>query len=252
VTLGEVLVNFSLMATVLWAAGFIGNAALIFVLFYKRRYGLVPWFTAMIALGLVYTIALFAAYRFGSKHVYALVYWSSAFLDVLMQIAVVLEIAKYTLKRSGRWVPGSRLPLVLMGSTAPLVALAMAWFMKPAARTSLQAFEARSSLFTTILICLLFSAVVVASQQLGLGMQTHVMRESYGFMVWSLVAFVTDTLHAYWRTVGHFAALDHIRMVVYLATLVYWSVVFWLPEPTLLPISVDTKKRLNAFAARLQ
>jgi hypothetical protein len=245
-------VNVSLTAIVLWAAGFFLNAALLFVLVYKRRYRTVPWFTAWMATELSYNIALFLGYRFGSKHLYAVLYWSSDFLDVLLQIAVVLEIAGYVLKQSGRWVEGSRLRLGVMGSTAPVIALAMAWFMKPAAETRLDALAARSSLFTTILVCLLFSAVVVASQQLGLGLRSHVMRESYGFILWNCVAFVTDTLHAYWVTVGHFAVLEDVRIGVFQASLLYWCVAFWLPEPVLAPITPGTINRLDDLAARLE
>jgi hypothetical protein len=245
-------VHLSLLATVLWAAGFVLNAALLFVLLYKRRYRVVPWFTAWIGAGLLYTIALFFGFRLGSKQVYALIYWSSEFLDVLLQIAVVLEIARFIFKRSGRWVEGARVRLVLMGTAAPVVALIMAGMMKPAAETSLDAWLARASLFTTILVCLLFTAVIMSSIQLGLGLRSHVMRESYGFILWNLVAFATDTLHAYWRTMGQFGALENVRIVVFQTALIYWSVAFWLPEPAVAPVTLDTINKLDDLAARLE
>jgi hypothetical protein len=179
-------------------------------------------------------------------------YWSSEFLDVLLQTAVVLEIARYIFKRSGRWVEGARVRLVLMGAVAPFVALIMAGMMKPAAETSFDAWLARASLFTTILVCLLFGAVVMSSLQLGLGLRSHVLRESYGFILWNLVAFVTDTLHAYWRTMGQFGALENVRIIVFQAALIYWSVAFWLPEPVVAPVSLDTIRQMDDLAARLE
>ena len=244
--------NLSLMATILWAAGFVLNAVLFFVLLYKRRYRVVPWFTAWIAAELLYTIALFLGYRFGSKQAYAMIYWSSDFFDVALQIAVVLEISRYIFKRSGRWVEGARVRLVLMGAAAPVVALIMAGTMKPAAETSLDAWLARASLFTTILVCLLFTSVVMSSMQLGLGLRSHVMRESYGFILWNVVAFVTDTLHAYWRTMGQFGTLENIRIVVFQTALIYWSVAFWLPEPAVAPATLDTINQLDDLAAKLE
>ncbi len=244
--------SLSLGATVLWAVDFFLNAVLVFVLFYKRRYRTVPWFTAWMTTEIVASIVMFVVARLGSSHAYAVLYWSADFLDVLLQIAVVLEIARAVLKRSGRWVEGSRLSLSLMAATAPIIALLMAWFMHPAARTALDSFAARSSLFTTILVCLLFTAVVVASQQLGLGTRTHVMRESYGFIVWNVVAFVTDSLHAYWGTLGHFTLLENIRIGVFQAILIYWAVVFWRPEPAMAPMPLSTKIRLDELAARLE
>ncbi len=246
--------NLTLMATVLWAAGFVLNAALLFVLLYKRRYRAVPWFTLFIAGGCVYTIALFLAYRFGSKHVYAVLYWSSDFVDLLLQIAVVLEIAGTILRRSGRWVEGARVRLALMGASAPLIAGAMASLMKPAAETRLDVSLARASLFTTILVFLLFVAVVAASHQLGLGWRTYVMWESYGLVIWVSVGFLTDTLHAYWRTLGHFSLLENVHIVVYQLVSVYWIVAFWIPERATLPRALSESEvlRLASLKSRLE
>ena len=244
--------NLSFIAKALWAAGFVLNAALLFVLVYRCRYRNVPWFTGWTSSQLLFTVILYLGYRFSTHHVYAILYWSADFIDTLLQIAVVLEIARIVLRRSGRWVEGARVRLVAMGAVAPLVALAMAWSMRPAAATRLDALDARASLFTTILICLLFTGVMAASQQLGLGWRSHVMREGYGLTVWALVAFVTDTLHAYWRTVEHFTALEHVRMVFYLGSLVYWAVAFWIPERAPAAFPTAANKDMEGLRARLE
>jgi len=240
------------LSLVLWGAGFLGNAVLLFVLLYKRRFRLVPWFTTWIGVELLYNIAGFLVFRYGSKHLYAITYWSSNFLDVSLQIAVVLEIAAVVLRRNGHWVEGARVRLSLMGATAPLVALGMAWFMNPAAETRLDAWSARASLFTTILIFVLFIAVVMASYQLGLGWRSYAMRESYGLIVWVMVAFMTDTLHAYWRTLGHFTVLENIRIAVFQAASIYWIIAFWLPEPAPKPMTLENIDRLNALRRELE
>ncbi len=244
--------NLSVWANVLWAAGFLLNAALIIVLFFKRRYRIVPWFTAWMTVEAVYTVALYFTYRFGSKHAYEILYLTADFLDVALQIAVILEIAGFLLRRSGRWVEGARLRLVLMGGLAPLLALAMAWFMQPAANTRLDSILARSSLFTTILVCVLFTGILTASQSLGLGLRNHVMRESYGFIIWNLVAFLTDSLHAYWGTLGHFTLLENVRIAVFQGTLVYWCVAFWLPEKQEEKVPEGAKIDLNRLAMELE
>ncbi|MEO8736765.1 MAG: hypothetical protein ABI380_09520, partial [Edaphobacter sp.] len=82
--------------------------------------------------------------------------------------------------------------------------------------------------------------------------RSHVMRESYGFILWNLVAFATDTLHAYWRTMGQFGALENIRIIVFQAALIYWAVAFWLPEPAVAPLTLDTINPLDDLAARLE
>lgn len=244
--------NLSLTATILWAAGFILNAALLFVLLYKKRYRIVPWFTMLIASDCLDTVLLFLTYRFASKHVYADLYWFTGFLDIALQIAVILEIAAIVLRRSGRWVEGTRIRLILMGVAAPLVAFLFAWFMKPSVESKLYAWVARASLFTTILVFLLFIAVVMASHHLGLGWRNYAMRESYGFFIWVIVAFVTDTLHAYWRTLGDFAMLDNIRIAVFQLASIYWITIFWLPEPTVTAVSAENIILLEALQERLQ
>ena len=244
--------NLTLMATVLWAAGFLLNAALLFVLIFKRRYRTVPWFTAFVGAGCVYTLALFLGYRYGSKHLYAVLYWACDFLDLLLQISVIFEIAGTLMKRSGRWVEGARLRLGLMAATAPVLAGVMTALMTPAAETRIDAISARASLFTTILIFVLFVSVVVACQQLGLGWQSYPMRIGYGMMVWVAVAFITDTLHAYWGTLGHFSLLENIRIVVFKAVTVLWCLALWLPETVPQPMGEEERKRLELLKRRLE
>ena len=244
--------NLSLLDTVLWAAGFIGNAALLFALIYKGRPRTVPWFTAWISFGLLYTITLFFAFRLGSKHTYAVLYWTGAFLDLILQLAVVVEIASYVFRRDGRWVAGAGVRIFAMGLSAPVFAGLMAWRMTPAASSALDAWDSRASLFTTVVVCLLFTAVLLVSQQVGVGWRSLILREGYGFIVLVIVAFVTDTLHAYWRTVEHFSELEHVRMVAYLGTVVYWTVVFWLPERVMTIPDGSANKRLEALRRELE
>ena len=244
--------NLSLMATVLWVAGFILNAALLFVLLFKRRYRTLPWFTAFIAAGCLYTIALFLGYRYGSKRAYAVIYWSCDFIDLLMQIGVVLEIGRAVMTRSGKWVEGAGSRLVMMGLSAPLIAAIMALLMKPAAETRMDGLYARASLFTTILVFLLFVGVVAASHQLATGWRSHAMRVSYGLVIWVSVGFVTDTLHAYWRTLGHFTLLENVHIVAFQGVTVLWCVAFWLPERVMAPLGKDEIIRLESVQRRLE
>ena len=140
--------NLSLQATLLWAAGFLCNAALLFVLFYKWRVRTIPWFTGWIFFGILYSIALFFAFRFGSKHLYAVLYWGGAFLDLLLQLAVVLEIANYVFKRDSYWVEGARGRLAAIGLIGLIAAGILVWQMTPAATSQLDAWDSRASLFT--------------------------------------------------------------------------------------------------------
>ncbi len=235
----------SVVAAVLWAVNFGLNAALLLVLGYGKRHRLVPWFTGYIAYGALYNVACFIVFRVGTRQLYKEIYWCGAFLDFVLQIAVVLEIGAIVLRRSGRWVEGAKGRLVAAAAAAPLIALLMASMMKPAAQTRLDAWDARVSLFTTVFICLLFTSIMAASQQLGLAWRSHVMREGYGLTVWVLAAFLTDTLHAYWRTAESFTALEHIRMMSYLGVLSYWIIAFWVPEKAQTALPSDMLERMK-------
>jgi hypothetical protein len=242
-------VSLSLMALALWAAGSSLNAALVVVLLYKRRWKTVPWFTAWIIFQLTFAAACFVVYRVGSKETYRWVYWLGALVDFLLQIAVVFEIASSVMKRGGQWVEGAKSALLPFAIGGLVIAAGFAVTMTPAAPNLLYALNARASLFTTILICFLFAAVVRGSQNLGLDWQSHIARESYGLTMWTLAAFVTDTLHAYWRTLGQFQTLEHVRITFFQASLLYWCVAFWLPEPEPKALPLRARKTLNATSS---
>ena len=241
----------SFIAALLWAGGFVLNAVLLFVLLYRRRYRLVPWFTGWIAFEILYNVACFAVLHLGSRQLYKDVFWSCAFIEFLIQIAVVLEIAFSVLRRGGRWIEGARVRLLVAGGIAPAVALAMACFMTPAAETALDAWYARASLFITLYICLLFTSIMAASRQLGLAWRSHVMREGYGIAALVLAAFVTDTLHSYWRMAGSFSTLEQMRIVVYLGCLLYWIAAFWVPERAHGALPSEVRERLKALGVRM-
>ncbi len=239
--------SFSLTAMVLWAACFLGNAALFVVLFIRGRFRTVPWFTAWVGFNLIYTLVLFAAYRLGSKQAYTLLYWGGAFLDLALQVSIVLEIARYVFRRGKTWVGGAKNLLLWSGFASGVAGVAMGLWMTPLASSRLDAWESRVDLGATVLICLLFTAVLVFSERFGVSWRSVVLREGYGVAGWSICSFVTDTLHAYWRTAEHFTFLEQLRVVFYLVALFYWMVIFWLPEPVTAVPDAETKKSIESF-----
>lgn len=235
----------SLIEIALWAAGSALNAALVFVLLFKKRWKIVPCFTAWMIFQLTFAAACFLVYREGSKELYRWTYWLGALVDFLLQLAVVIEIAAAVMKREGEWVEGAKSALLPFAFGGLVIAAGFAAAMTPAAPNLLYSLNARASLFTTILICFLFAAVVRGSQQLGLGWGSRIARESYGLTFWTLAAFATDTLHAYWRTLPHFHTLENFRIACFQASLLYWCIIFWLPEPAPAPIPADILRVLD-------
>lgn len=244
--------SFSLTAMILWAACFLGNLALIAVLIFRGRARMVPWFTAWVGFNLLYTLALFGAYRLGTKQSYVLLYWGGAFLDLALQVGIVFEIARYVFRRGGAWVGGAKHLLLWSGGVSVVAGVLLGLWMKPLSTSRLDAWESRVDLGATVLISLLFTAVMVLSERLGVSWRSVILREGYGVAAWSVCSFVTDTLHAYWRTAEHFTILEHLRVVFYLGALGYWLVIFWLPEPATLVPDAATKRGIESFRRQLE
>lgn len=220
--------DLALSEKLLWAYGFLQNLALLFVLLKRGRARSFPAFTVLIAFGTLRTIVLFIVFRAaGRHHAYALAYWYAAGLDLLLQVAVVYELARSALYRSSEWIPGAKSRFLLFAIAAPAVGILFAATMTPAARNALDSWDARANLFITVTICLLVSAVMTVSRQFGGGWNDLVLRFSAGLAVWSLASFATGTLHAYWRTADSFSLLENVAGIVYLLVTLYWIVVFW-------------------------
>jgi hypothetical protein len=244
--------HLSILDNALWAAGFAGNAALLFVLLYRRRWEQFPAFTSLIALYLLRTMLLFVVYRIGSRQAYAWTYWSAAVVDVALQVAVIIEIGRIVLRPTGAWVADARLKFFGIGTAGALLALGLAWAAEPSAPTSLEAWEIRANLFTSILICELFTAVLIASQQLGLVWRNHVMRLGQGLTVWAIVSFAVDAAHSYFGALRHFVRLEQFSILVFQGAQIWWIVSFWAAEPVRKPLSPDMRRYLIDLHERVQ
>ena len=243
--------HLSELDTVLWAAGFAGHAALLFVLLVRGRWRDFPVFTTLIGFDALLTIALFEIYKHGSSHEYALVYWISVAIDFGLQVALVFEIARIVLRPTGAWVQAARSSFLLWGGIGAVIALALAFAVHPPAPTSLDAWEIRGNLFTSLLICELFVVMLIASNRLGLQWRNHVMGLGQGLTAWAMVAVAIDVAHSALGWERQFTTLEHVRMFVYLGTLVYWMITFWLPEPERKPLSQEMQQYLIALHARV-
>ena len=66
-----------------WAAGLAVHLILLFVLFYRKRAKVFPFFTALIVFNVVRTVVLYFVVRYGTKSDYVQTFWSAAVLDVV-------------------------------------------------------------------------------------------------------------------------------------------------------------------------
>jgi hypothetical protein len=244
--------NLSTLDNALWAAGFAANVALVLVLVWKKRWREFPVFNAWMAFDALLTIALFGIYRKGSSRLYAEVYWLSAILDFLLQIGVVLEMARIVLRPTGTWLRDARTRFVVFGSLGALLAAAVACLIHPAAPTSLDAWEVRGNLFTSMIVCELFLAMMMSANRLGLRWSNHVMGLGRGLTAWAMVGFSVEALHGLLGSERAMSTLEDVRNIVWIGAVVYWAVVFWRPQTERLPLSPEMRKYLIDLHARVR
>jgi len=226
----------SALARLLWAASFSGCVALLFVLLYRQRWKEIPVFTTFIAYEVAANIALFLAFRTGSRHLYAAIYWPAAFLDFCLQLAVVVEMARIVLRPTGTWVLDAKQQFVFWGSAGAAVAAVLSWAVSPPTATALERWEMRGNLFTSLVTCELITVITITSNKLRIAWRSHVMALGRGLTAWSVVAVAVNVLHSYFGKVRAFLPLEHVCMLVCVGTLGYWVVRLWQEEPMWQPI----------------
>jgi hypothetical protein len=236
--------NFSLVQNVVWAGSIAVNAALLFVLVLKQRWREFTFFTSWIAFLTAEMIVLYLIYRTGSVRFYTDVYWSCVIVDFLLQIAVVVEMARIVLRPTGTWVHDARKRFILFATLGTLVAAGVALILHPSAPSSLDAWEIRGNLFAGMMMCECFIAMMGAATRLGLQWGNHVMGLGQGLAVWATVAVLVDALHNLLGRYTWFNTLDNLRGFVWIAAGLFWTVVFWRPEKARLPLSGDMQKYL--------
>ncbi len=243
--------NLTTLDNVLWLAGLLGNSAILAVMLIRRRWRVFKFFFAWNVFGVLTTGCLFFAYRFGSRSLYAWIYWLAAFVDIALQVAVVFELAAQVFRSADMVSASTRRLLRRTGIVAAIITFGLACGVHPAAPSSLDAWEVRGVLFSTLLICVLFTLVVLASQRFGFGWQNHATGLGLGLTLWAILALVVDILHGYWGAIRHFAALEHIRMVAFSAAQLLWIVALWRNEPKKKPISPEMQDAILQVTDRV-
>ncbi len=240
------------LTNVVWAAGFFGHVALFVVLLSKRRIRQFPVFSTFIAFHIFVSTLLFFVSKHGGDHGYFVAYWSAAFFDYALQVALIFEIARIVLRPTGTWVSDARRSFLLWGIFGLLLAAAFAFNLGSPYAKGLDLWEERVTLFTSLLTCELFAAMIVTANRLGLQWRSHVVALGQGLTLWSLLNLGSDVLHVLAGWKRDFALYDGIREFAYLAALLFWIVSFWLPEKERAPLSPAMEAYLLALHRRVQ
>jgi hypothetical protein len=238
--------NLSGMDSFLWIAGIALEAVLLLVLLLRNRWRTFPIFTSFKAFLVLRSVALFMIYRSGDMRTYASAYWTGFGIDFVLQLGILYEIARIVLKPAGAWVKEARWLLIGFSLMGLFLAAVSSVIIHPSTQTDLQTWSIRTSLFTSLLTCELFLAVMFASNLLGLVWRNHVMALGQGLSLWALVGVAIDIMHSL-GSLHFYTQLDRLRIITYVLVLLYWIFAFWRNEPEKRELTPEMKEYLVAI-----
>jgi hypothetical protein len=243
----------SLLDNALWAASFAGTLILFGVLLLRKRWTQFPMFSTLIGYYVVENIIVFLVLRY-DQHIYTQIFWITFALDFLLQIALIVEVARVVLRPTGTWVRDERTSFLISAVVGALIAAGLTFAVHPSVPKTIDAWGIRAYLFTSLIFCELFLVTMFAAQKLGLVSGNYVMRLGQGLTAWALVSAVVDVAHSYYGTahLHDFNTLEHVRTVAYIGAVVYWTVSFWVPEPARRPLPEEMQKYLVALHTKVQ
>lgn len=244
--------SFSFIENALWILGFCTNIVLLLVLFRSGEVRLFPVFSSYIAYELLVTILLFMASQLGSSHLYFLAYWSCALADYVLQLMIVLEISRQVLLPISSWIRDAKKSVLAWSALGLLSAIALSLAITPTNQHGISIWATRSSMFTSLLVCALFLAMISAANRLGLQWRGHLMVLSQGFTFWAAIALICDIAgqSTVWRQ--HMFVFDEIRSAANIAATAYIAARFCTPERKPVFSSTDMQDYLRALHGGVQ
>jgi hypothetical protein len=237
-----------------WAAGLVLNLGLLFTLWYRRRTREFPFFTALITLNVLRTIALYCVLRLGRKEDYFYSYWLLTILDTILELCIVYEIASRVFRPLGGWARDVRGTLLWLVSMSILAALGLSWLASPPARTWMQAVVTKGNLCAEALMSELFVLMMALSISARLPWKTHVAKIAQGLGAYSLFSLLIEAGHAYFGVGGEvptFIFLSRARIAAYLFCVSYWTIMLWRQEQPARELTEDMRERIFTLQRRV-
>jgi hypothetical protein len=244
--------NFSALDNIIWAASLLGLAALLVVLLLRKRWHQFPIFTCFAAYSTLVEAGIFFISRYSTAKVYSLTYWIAGGGDILFQLGLIFEIARVVLRPTGSWIRDARSSFIFAGVTGTAVAVGLCLLIKTPPGSAVGIWEIRANLFTALLDCELFLAILFASNRLGLEWRNHVMALAQGLTLWAFGSAISDLASIFVGWTHQFRIFQIFPSFLYIAVLLYWIFAFWRPESVRAPLSNEMKDYLVALHSRVQ
>jgi hypothetical protein len=239
----------------LWLAGFATLAILFSVLLAKKRAAQFPFFTATIGFAALSDVGLFLAMKHPA--IYSTSYWSAQVIECVLQIAVVIEIARQVFRPFGKWAAGARSFWTAACGVSLVAAAGLTFLASPQAPTSAWVWVIKGNFFAVMLTCMISIAVLVTARQYGLAWRNHVIGLAQGWTFWAFIAFAVETCHSYFGYTSFYEHLEYVGELANVAAYLYWTFVFWQEEPSrvLTPerhnILIEQQRQLDYYVSKL-
>jgi hypothetical protein len=209
----------------IWAAGLLGHVLLLFVLFKRKRVARFPWFTLLIFFYFLRSVGLAATLHFSGHPAHRFAILIIDLTDVLLQCAVLAELAWIALRPLGG-IRRFSLPLLLVGSGV-LIVMRLA----PAGYTSLRMDLVLLHFLLSVLMVEWTIVLAFLLRPLGLSWRSHVAAISFGFGVYSAALLAGGGYFTIGREMSAYVFFSFFRISIYLLVLLSWALALWLQEP---------------------
>ncbi|MGI8769928.1 MAG: hypothetical protein ACR2JE_00660 [Acidobacteriaceae bacterium] len=221
--------HLSSLDSLLWATGFMGNLCLAALLIQRRHYTYFPLFTAWIVFTLLSDTSLYWVLGHTSEATYFRAYFAATLLDFAFQLLVLAEIGLNVFNPVRKSLPKG----VFLGLAALLVASAvLSFLLAPGGHrhslSSVSALFLRIDLAFAILRLLVFAALALFAQTLGVTWKNHVLQLATGLAMYSAVSLFAESAISHLNRQNlasfevHFHALTQLEIAANIATLVFW------------------------------
>lgn len=210
----------------LWLLGLLGQVTLLCVLIWRGLYRTFPIVTVFIAYSIVSDPLLYLAHLHVSRDTYFRLFLVDSFSQDLFQLGVLFEVAAAVLSPVKRSLPkGSFAVFAGMLVIGTLLTYFLSGHAKPEQLSVIGDWFLRINFSAAILRLVIFSAIVLFAQMLGIGWRNHVLQLATGFAFYAVVTVVIEMAHHYLGVTNRaqYHALEQARIAGWIFTTGYWS-----------------------------
>jgi hypothetical protein len=212
----------------LWSLGIAVELSLFLMLVSRRFYREFPVFVAYLLYSAISDTLFFLVFRYRSPTVYFRLYFTNLVPEFLFQIGILLEVAHNVVAPVKRSLPKSALLVfTAMLLSGTVLTLLLSIHSSSTKFTTLGQHFIQLNFAVAVLRLVIFSAIALFSQMLGIGWKNHVLQIATGFASYSVVILLVELLRHYSKEEydAHFRLLDEFRVVGWCLALGYWSYV---------------------------